>query len=1209
MREVRNGLLAALLATGWLGGWVPLLAQGTNLGTVRGTVTDAQGAVVPGAAVQVIDQETGLLRALVTDNQGNYEAVDLKPGRYKVTVTLSGFTTAEITGVDLHAGAVARVDARLQLKGLGESLTVTSEAPLIQTETQTIGGTIESRALLELPRDNRDIYSFLYLNPNITQSDSDGGFKFIGAQSYGANFSLDGQRASGALFGEPTASQPSLETIGELTVLSNNYSAEYAGIANIRVVTARGGRNHHGSLFYNNKNSALAAWTLDDKIAKANFLPTSALAAFPNPFFNLNEAGGSFSGPLPFGREKTFFLVAYEHRWLALPVQFRSTNRLPHATILSGDFRRLNDTSKPVVPSGVTLSEEELAANTILVGGTRRFVTIPARLLNPVTSAIIKQYFPVTSPLAPINPVNGRLDDYFENVGGRLGRDLATVRLDHDFSARDKVYGVYNFSTQDNRTAAVVNPFPGLGLRLDTRDNHTLSFSYTRIIEQNIVNEARGGFNRQNSYRRSNQTLRQFLSGVGLDERDIATYGEVVGPEALDTYGHPQISLGNYQGFTSGGRNTNRISQQSLVTFGDTLTWLVGRHSIRIGADLVRNQAKDGFVNNRGFPRGALTYGGNNSANPVVRFLLGLPADSVNYVDRLRPPLDVANWEHGYFIQDDFKVHPRFTLNLGLRYELITPFVDKNDLMVNFDPDSVDPTTGRRGRFVAPAARTLPFMDPRMIAYGVVTADQIGLGRGLMKADRNNFAPRLGAAWRVGKRNVLRGGFGVAYPTAAAQGMRDAMESSPFNQGRRKRNTNPPLAGWPGFSHGFSPLTGGLLDTVGGAPSANSIPFRLQSPRVEQYNVTFEQELRHRAALRASYLGTRMRGLIAGVDLNMLPPGDAPFGTSTGDGMTACDPTADDCQFTAAELARRPFPELGAYMARYGNRGRGRLHALQFEVNQRFAGFVLNASYTWLDQKSDGLDTANSSLGGTLYNQFQPGLDFARDAFVSRHRFITYGIFEIPYGRGRRFGASAPAWADAAIGGWQLTWNMVVKSGAGFTPYWECDGCSVAFPGNLGSDFVDALGGFGGTSFRPLVIGNPYRKVGDKIFDAAAFAPPPVGSDLFTHPQVAKRNILTGPGTWGTNLGISKKFKVTERVIMQVAADFNNVFNHPLLAPNNPEISRLGSFTLKVDTRTRNLLPIAEVTPNPDFGRLRRSYSQEGIDNRRSVRLKLQLTF
>jgi hypothetical protein len=498
----------------------------------------------------------------------------------------------------------------------------------------------------------------------------------------------------------------------------------------------------------------------------------------------------------------------------------------------------------------------------------------------------------------------------------------------------------------------------------------------------------------------------------------------------------------------------------------------------------------------------------------------------------------------------------------------------------------------------------------------VTTASQLGLSRGLVKTDKSTIAPRVGVAWRLTEKSVLRCGYGVFYPTSAAQGIRDALESSPFNQGRRKRNTNPPLSGWPGFSHGFSPLTGGALDVVGAAPSANAVPFNLKSPRFENYNITFEQELGLKTAVRVSYLGTRMRRVIAGIDMNMLPPSSVPFGTSTGDGVTPCDPTADDCALTPAEVARRPFPELGDYLARYGNVGRGRSRALQIEANRRLAsGVMFSASYTLLDQKLDALDTGNSALGGTLYNQFKPGLDFGRDAFISRHRFIAYGLWELPYGRGRHFGSAAPPWADYVVGGWQVSWNLFAKSGVGFTPFWTCDGCNVAFPGNIGSSFVNAIGNFGDLSFRPNVIGNPNRKIGDKMFDASAFAPPSVAADLFDNPQVAKRNLLTGPGAWGTNIGIQKNFRIKERVTMRVAAEFDNVFNHPLLAPDSDEFgnvdgfAHLGSFTLRVDPATLKLAPITEVTRNPNFGRRRGSFSQESIDSRRSIRVKLRLTF
>ena len=174
----------------------------------------------------------------------------------------------------MNGSDTVSANAVLKVSVASESVEVTADAPLVDADDQTISDTITSRAVIELPRDSRDVYSFLYLNPNITQSGTDGSFKFLGAQSYGASFSLDGQRSNGGIFGEPTASQPSLEAVGDINVLSNDFSAEYAGIANVRVTTKRGGAGYHGSAFYNNKNSALAAWTLQDLIGKANFAPT-----------------------------------------------------------------------------------------------------------------------------------------------------------------------------------------------------------------------------------------------------------------------------------------------------------------------------------------------------------------------------------------------------------------------------------------------------------------------------------------------------------------------------------------------------------------------------------------------------------------------------------------------------------------------------------------------------------------------------------------------------------------------------------------------------------------------------------------------------------------------------------------------------------------------------------------------------------------------
>ncbi|HZB47153.1 MAG TPA: TonB-dependent receptor, partial [Pyrinomonadaceae bacterium] len=790
-------------------------------------------------------------------------------------------------------------------------------------------------------------------------------------------------------------------------------------------------------------------------------------------------------------------------------------------------------------------------------------------------------------------------------------RDLFTGRIDHDFSDKDKFYAVYNYQKRNGVRALTAN-LPAFGLREQEGANHTLALSYTRVFSPTVVNEARGGFNTQNLYTHARQTTQEFLAGLGFNDQEIASYGSIVGPSLLDTFGQIAFTIGSFRGIASGARNADRSFDQSLITFGDTVTIITGQHTIKGGADFIRNQAIDDFVKNRNDPRGTIIY--PNTFAGFARFLIGLPPSSVRYVFNVRPSMDVHNWETGFFIQDDWKLHPRLTLNLGLRYDLITPFVDKNDLMINFDPNATG-NNGNKGRFIVPSADIIPTLLPAFVSYGVVTAEDAGVGRGLIEVDRNNLAPRLGLAWRVTDNTVIRGGFGMFYPTSAAQGQRDAFASTAFNQRITKNSTAAaPLAGLPGGINprGITPFSGGTFAVQG--LSVNAIPTDLQSPRIDQFNVTVERDLGWKTGLRVSYLGSRMHGLIAGTDLNLLPPSDIPFGTTTGDGVTPCVPSDFNCQISAADRARLPFPLLGDFLASYGNIGSGKSDALQIEANRRFAnGLTFNFSYTLLDQKSSGLDVGASSLGGTLYNQFNPEGDFSRDAFVSRHRFIYYGAYDVPFGRGRRFGREMSRALDAVAGGWQLTWNGFAKSGTGFTPWWFCNNCSPAFPGNIASSFIDPIGGFAapGPSFRATVNGTePYLRQGDQFFNPAAFGLPSTGADVLDNPAGAKRNFLTGPGTWGANLGLRKYFKFSETTRLEVGADFNNIFNHPLKSPQDPYFARVGEFAIAVDPATKKvIIPASGVTRNPLFGRTIDSFRQEGIEDRRLVRLKLRLTF
>jgi hypothetical protein len=1204
-----------------------VFAQGTDLGTILGTVTDSAGATVRSAQIEITDLATHAIRQATTNDRGEYTAPALPSGQYRVAIKAQGFAESVVTGIVLKGSDTARADAVMQVATASSTVEVTSEAPIINTQDQSLSETLDSRAVIDIPRDSRDIFSFLYINPNITQSDEPGDFKFIGSQSYGASFSVDGQRSNGGIFGQATATEPTLEAVGDLNVLSETFSAEYAGIANVRVTTKRGGTTYNGSLFYNNKNSALAAWTLADKATLASFAPTAFQPTFNKPYFNVTDAGGSFGGPIP-KLKKTWFFGAYEHNWTVEPSEASSTS-MPHPSLLAGDFSLLNDSAKPLVGSAA-LSPDEIANDTVMVGGTLRFIRIPGRLLNPITTKLISLYFPKIGMSAPINPANGRIPSYSTTVPAQAGQDQSTLRIDHDFNEANRLYGVYHFSSQDSALNLVVSPFTGLGLTHTNRQNNTLSLSYSHVFSPRIVNEARGGFNKQHLFTHSNTTLKGFLSSIGFSDADIAAYGAVVGPQELDTFGHMAVSFGSgFQAFSNGGRNTDRPQDQNLITFGDTLTWSLGRHTIKAGADFVYNAAIDGFAVNRGSPRGAITYSGSGP-NALASFLQGLDPQTTTFVNQPRPPMDVSNWETGYFAQDDFHLNHRLTLNLGMRYEFFTPFVDKNDLLANFDPNYNNASLGHPGRFIIPSTKTLKYLDPNIVKFGYTLAGDsgLGVGRGLVRTDRTGFGPRLGLAYMLSSRIVLRGGYGLYYPTSAAQGIRDPIATNPFNNARTNNN---PTGGWPtpGETAGTSPNTGGTLKPFGNTPTANYVPVDLRNPRTQQWSVTYEQQIPWQSSIRFSYIGAKQTGQIVGRDINMIPPSDNPFGTTTGDGVTPCDPINNgDCAYSDADAARLKFPALGDYVLGYGNLGHSLTKSFQTQVQRQAKGIFFSLAYTYLDQNSSGLDLGNSSLGGAAYNPFQPDSDYGTESFTSRQRLVGDGVFDLPVGHGHHYLNHSSKLADAIVGGWQASTNLFVKSGTPYTPFWYCDDCDPVTPGNVASGAIDAVGDFNSPSFRPVVTGNYKNGPSGYQWNASGFGLPSIGSNLYTQAGVVKRNALMGPRTFGMNLGLHKSFHLYERASLQVGADFDNVFNHPIKAPDENDgggggtFAMLGDFYLGVDQNTPPapgqqpaLLPIDPnpddgfVNYNSDFGRLYRSYSQEGVDSRRSIRLRARITF
>jgi hypothetical protein len=1069
---------AALISLVFLIAAVAPSAAQTTLGTIRGTVFDPQQNIVPGATVVVTDEETNISREVQTDAAGLFEVPNLRPGTYTVTATLEGFRKVQRTSVVLRAASVVRADLHLEVGGLQDVVTVTAEGQNnITLESQAIARGLDEQQLRDLPRNSRDVQDFLTLNPNIV-----GGFdsiQFLGGRTYGASYIQDGQPSSAGIFGELSNAAPGLDAISEVQVLSNSYSAEYGGLAGVIVSTKRGANRFHGTSFYDYNSNELNARTYAQTL-------NGVSRSDPNADTHDYRYGASLGGPVVTNR--TFFFGNYEGSKLkALGGGAQAV--VPTAAMRSGDF------------SGNTFVVRDPLTGVAFPGNR-----IPSDRIDASARRILDYFYPLPNQS---QTSNGGYGTYREILPLSRDRDRADVRVDHELSGRDSVFTRFSWqrrnpdaftfeSTGGNGGGGLTN----LGLLARDSKAMTLAVGWTRIWSGTIVNEFRGGYSLDTRNRRSTYVAGAVGSAVGLEVPALAA----------EAPGFPtfQFSAPNRPSDIRDQRqNTFRDLDQSSVSLSSTTTWLKGPHAMKVGGIYTRNFAKDGYSTGANESKGRYDFTGWATGNSFGDFLLGLP----NQVREQRNtrgnlPMDTFSNDWALFVQDDWKVNPRLTLFLGLRYEVVGVFIDKNDIYANFVP--VD-----GGHHVVPNADIAALLPPGARRLGrTLTADEFDVGRGLIKTDRNNLSPRVGFAHRLDESNrtVLRGGFGIFHPTGAAQGARDIMSRNPFRYIITNRR--------PTLQRGFS--TGTVSESLGFGNQG--IQLDLELPDIYQYNLTLERELPGNLGARVSYIGSTMRKLLVHRDYNTVQASAVALGNVDED---------------PASRARLPFPLYGTFMDITQNSGEGQFNALQLELQRRFrGGLAVNAAYTLAGSDSNAPDSGNSTIGVVQYDPYDIEKDRGPDPNVVKHRVVMNGTWDVPVGRQRRFGRDLPLWADAIVGGWTVSSIFQARSGAHLTPYFVY-GTDPIYPANTARS-LDGVGQFG-EAWRPDVTGDP--NVGGtrgRFFDVTAFSVPAPGSL-----GNAKKGSVLGPGTWIVNFAFYKDIIRAKSVNAELTVLLDNAFNHP----------------------------------------------------------------
>jgi hypothetical protein len=1020
----RLGFCLGLVLAFAPGAWAQLASQTALVGTV----TDSGGLVIPGAQVVAINIGTQDKYEATTNAEGYYNIQFVRPGKYEISVTLSGFQTFKATGVEVATNQVVRTNATLQVGAVTESVNVDASSKVLDTDRATISETIDQRKVVELPLSGRNVWSLASTTPGVLGGlNSDIGLSFRGAgqREIQNSLSLDGINSSANLLAA-TSMRPIADAVEEIQVQTGSTSAEYGSYlgVHINVVTKAGTNDAHGSVF---------EFFQDDALDARAYFDDPALPKNPR---RRNQFGGQMGGPVMLpklydGHNRTFFMGAYEGvRGEALASPFAS---VPTAAMRAGNFSEI---TTPIRMPGTT---EPFPGN-----------IIPASMLSPVSLKLLDLYYPVANRSGTANNFQGPASNT-DNV------DQVLTRVDHNLNNQVRLAVRYNW--HDSFVDNITSPLAVLPTTVATqpRVNKNWLVSYTHTLKPTLFNDFKIGYHRVDF-----DTLNPFaVNGIASAGADLGIPG-FDGDVKYGNPGIPSINISNFSGL--GGAGTNWYQFDTTFQMSNVMAYTRGSHNVRAGFDLRRLATGRRAAND---PRGRFDFTGDITGYSVADFMLGLPRTVIPPTDQIQG--HVGGWRNGFFINDVWQATRDLTLSLGLRYELNTPVQTYEGLATMLDEDfeTIIPTT-------------LP-----------------AKGFEFTKANYKDFAPRLGATYRLGEKTVVRAGFGTYYNP-------NQMNSFTF------LTNNPPLAAVTTYTSDPANPTLSFSNPSGpvgpaGRPDMISPTRKLPNARKDQWSADVQRELGRGMVLDLQYVGSNTSHLDRSFFNNTPQPGSGPV-----------DPRRPSQNFRSRRIIQNDL------IADYD--------AISLIFRKRMShGLEADAHYTW--SRTRDMST-HSNGGGQTMDNYDIWRDYGPANWDIPHRFVASYLYDIPFLKD-----SSNAFLKYVVADWQVSGVTTVQSGSPVNVTLSTDRANIGITGQQRPDLVGAVPDL---NCQPNSAGanDVERRWLINCFDSTAFALPA----QFTFGN-AGRNIVRGPKFVTTDLSLMKNIPLQGSVRIQVRLEIFNLFN------------------------------------------------------------------